>query len=610
MTAALYAPSAVATGRDGSLVEEVRSAFDYLPATLAGNVAGVAVVGLLFGAVAPASVLLPWLLGFFALLLARALLGWRFRQARRSGALPRGDSRRWRRWRLAWNAGTLASGALWGATAWLFFELGDGNQRVGLIVTVYTFCIAAVPVLATQPRVYLAFAALCFVPMMARLLLDGQHHSLELASILLLIFTLTTALARNFRTALRRVIDLKLRADVLAEGLDRERAAADAARQSAEAANRAKTQFFAAASHDLRQPLHAMGLFAEALRLRRHDEPTLSLVNSINASVHALETLFSELMDITRIDAGGVVAEPRAFAVGDLWRRLELHHRPDAFEKGLDLRFRGHQRVLHADPLLVERVLRNLLTNAIRYTDDGGVLVAARQRGTRVWLEVHDTGRGIADADRERIWEEFFQVGQAPGATPGSERRGLGLGLAIVRRLASLMDAPLALRSRPGKGSVFSIGLPSGRLAPQPSPDATAAAGSGPAPSLAGRHIVVVEDDAAVLGGLQVLLQGWGAQVQALASAAEADAWLAGASARADLALVDYRLERGRDGLQVLDAMRERLGPGLPAIVVTGSSMGRLEDEALSRGFHLLLKPVAPARLRTLVGFKLAAQAG
>ena len=564
---------APAASVDDMRVEEVRSAFDYVPATLAGNVAGVGVVTLLFAAVTPGAILVPWLAAFALLVSARGWLGWQFRQARRTGRLPRTDALRWRRWQWAWNAGTLASGALWGTTAWLFFDLGDGNQRVGLIVTVYTFCIAAVPVLATQPRVYLAFAALCFVPMMARLLIDGQHHSLELASILLLIFTLTTALARNFRTALRRAIDLKLRADDLTQRLSGEREAADAARLaaetarlSAEAANRAKTQFFAAASHDLRQPLHAMGLFAEALRLRRHDDETLSLVNSINASVHALEALFSELLDITRIDAGAVVAEPRPFAVGDLWRRLDLHHRPDAFEKGLDLRLRGHHCVVHADPVLVERVLRNLLTNAIRYTDEGGVLVAARRREGRIWLEVHDTGCGISDEERERIWEEFYQVDSASCAVPCGERRGLGLGLAIVRRLASLMDAPLRLSSSRGRGSLFAIGLPLGQLAPPSSQASTLAAGPGQAPSLQGRLLLVVEDDPAVRGGLQVLLRGWGARVVALATAAEAEAWVVHANEPPDLLIVDYRLEPGRDGLQVLQAVRQRFGARLSLI--------------------------------------------
>ncbi len=163
-------------------------------------------------------------------------------------------------------------------------------------------------------------------------------------------------LGRNYRASFDSVIALKLRTEMLAEQLRAEKAVADAARQEAEIANRAKTQFFTAASHDLRQPLHAMGLFAEALRQRTHEPEVAQLVNSINESVDALEGLFSELLDITRIDSGGVEVNPQSFSIGDIFRKLRLHYEPTAFEKGLDLRFRGSKHVALGDPLLVERI--------------------------------------------------------------------------------------------------------------------------------------------------------------------------------------------------------------------------------------------------------------
>jgi K+-sensing histidine kinase KdpD len=221
-----------------------------------------------------------------------------------------------------------------------------------------------------------------------------------------------------------------------------EKMAADAARREAEVANRAKTQFFTAASHDLRQPLHAMGLFAEALRQKNHDVEVAHLVNSINESVDALEGLFSQLLDITRIDSGGVEVEPRHFAMGDLFRKLRLHFEPIAFEKGLALRFRGDARIAHADPLLVERIARNLVSNAIRYTSDGSVLVSCRRRNGRLLLQVWDTGTGIDAREQSRVFEEFYQV---PGVERSlqHERRGLGLGLAIVLAVTAFAPAPL-----------------------------------------------------------------------------------------------------------------------------------------------------------------------
>jgi two-component system, sensor histidine kinase len=593
----------------GRLGEEVRAAYDYLPATIAGNLAGVGVVALLFAPIMSGLVIGAWLAAFATMLGLRAALGLRFRQRwqwvrAHPGALPMP----WARWRLGWNIGTLCSGLMWGSTAWIFFGHGDGNQQTALVITVYTFCIAAVPVLATQPRIYLTFAALCFVPLIARLVMDGTRHSLELAGILLLIFTLTSVLARSFRDTLRRAFDLKVRADELLVQLRAEREAADAARRDAETANRAKTQFLAAASHDLRQPLHAMGLFAEALRERTHDAPTLSLVNSINASVDALEGLFSELLDISRLDAGGVQPQPVDFALGELFRKLALHHQPDAFEKGLDLRFRGGARVVRADPVLVERIVRNLLSNAIRYTDDGSVLVSARRRNGRIDLQVWDTGVGIAPAEQARVFDEFYQVkdGRSRAA---HEKKGLGLGLAIVQRMAALIEAPLSLRSMPGRGTVFTLNLPAGRrpeVRAAPTPSAT-----GAVLALGGRRVVVVEDDPAVLGGLQVLLAGWGASVQAFASHAQAVEWLERPDPppdAPDLLIVDYRLEGDRDGIDLVGRLRRRFGAALPAIVVSGSTLGRLEELAVAQDVQLLIKPVVPARLRAVVNYKLSSR--
>ena len=593
-----------------SLPEEVRSAFDYMPATLAGNLAGTGVVALLFWARAPHWMLGGWL-GAIALMWAARL--WMFRQFRLAQPQHLHEWARWRRW---WNLGTLCSGVLWGTSAWLFHPHGDNVQQTGLIITVYTFCIAAVPVLSTQPRVFLAFAALCFVPMVARIALVGDVYSLQLAGILLLIFSLTTLLARNYRQALQRVIELKLHADELLQQLRLEKQAADQARQEAEVANRAKTQFFTAASHDLRQPLHAMGLFAEALRHKSHDVEVIHLVNSINGSVDALESLFSELLDITRIDTGGVEVHPQGFEVGDILRKLRLHFEPTAFEKGLGLRLRGGRHVVHADPLLVERILRNLVSNAIRYTLDGTVLVAARRRGDRVLLQVWDTGVGIPVDEQQRIFEEFYQVAPTTLADGSStaqaqQRKGLGLGLAIVKRLAELMGVPLEVRSQPGRGTVFCLSLPVGKL-----PRGQAVVPSGKAAfsvTLDGRHIVVVEDEPAVRAGLEVLLAGWGATVTSFDSVAAVTQWAAEcgpAQAPPHLLIVDYRLEQGRNGVDAIVALRQHFGVELPAIIVTGSTMTGHEQEAQDKNFHLLIKPVVPNKLRAMIAFKLGVKPG
>jgi len=582
----------------GALREEVQNAFAYLPATLIGMLAGIAIVVWLFSDVAPPAWWAPWLGAFGVLWLLRLLLLTGYRRAVRSAAIE------WLAWYRVWVVATLASGVLWGLTGWLFYGLGSGLQQTGLVIVIYSYCIAAVPVLANQRAVFHAFVGLSFLPLVARIASIGDPDGLRLACELVFIVGLTTLLVRSYGQALQRVTELKLRADDLLEQLRAEKRVAEAARHEAEVASRAKTQFLAAASHDLRQPLHAMGLFAEALRQRSHAPDVARLVDSINESVDALEGLFSGVLDITRLDSGAVESQPLDFAVGDVFRRLRLHFEPAAFEKGLVLRVRGDRHVLHGDPLLVERIVRN----AIRYTDDGTVLVTCRRRGGRARVQVWDTGIGIPEADQTRIFEEFYQV---PGrrAVTTDQRKGLGLGLAIVARLAALLDAPLTVRSAPGRGSVFTLELPCGTEPPQ---DVTPPLpGPASALTLGGHLVLVVEDDAAVRDGLEVLLASWGAEVVSLPGLDATRDWLdgrgrpTGPTPAPALVITDYRLDDGTTGLDVIAAVRARHGPAVPALVVSGTSTTELEGRAQELGFHLLVKPVLPSRLRAMVGFKL-----
>jgi CheY-like chemotaxis protein len=290
----------------------------------------------------------------------------------------------------------------------------------------------------------------------------------------------------------------------------------------------------------------------------------------------------------------------------DLFARLRLHFEPTAFEKGLALGFRGERHVAHADPVLLERILRNLVANAIRYTEDGGVLVSCRPRAGALLLQVWDSGIGIAEASLPHIFDEFYQV-QSQRPLEPHHRKGLGLGLAIVKRLAALMGSRIAVRSRVGHGTVFSLVVPAGR-ASRAADDARAdAAGRSLGLTLERRRIVVVEDEPAVREGLTVLLQAWGATVDAFDSLAALQDWLARAPAQPpDLLLVDWRLPEGASGVQAIAAARAGWPLArLPAIVVTGSSLVGHEDEAERHQFHVLQKPVLPAKLRAMIGFKL-----
>ncbi len=609
--------------RGAAHVDGLRALFEQSPASLGGNAIGLLLIGLAFAPLAPRTTLGAWLLVALTLWSLRLLHYLRYRIA------PDSPDERLAAWRNSWRALVLLQGAVWPLAVWLFWGLGGEFHTVTLILVAYTYCLASVQLLAPQRRLFIAFTSVVLVPLIVRVASDtSQAWHWQLAGVLCLLFAVTMMMGRSYRGALAQAIGLKQRTDQLAAQLRVEKAAADEARGAAEAANRAKTQFFAAASHDLRQPLHAMGLFAEALRQKSAkaaasatrsaaDLEVASLVNSINQSVDALEGLFGELLDITRIDSGGVEVSLAPVTVKELFARLRLTFEPAAFEKGLALRFRGADRVLHSDSLVVERILRNLVSNAIRYSDDGGVLVACRRKPGdpgKLWLQVWDSGIGMTPASQARIFDEFYQV-QPNRPLEAHQRKGLGLGLAIVKRLAQLLDAPLTLRSQPGHGSVFTLEVAASTRMPDSLPTTRAQQGLGV--SLQGRRIVVVEDDEAVREGLCVLLQAWGAEVDAHGDIAGLQRALRaheGAAQRADgapdLAIVDYRLPEGHTGLEALALLRAHWHPTrLPAVVITGSSLGGHEEESVQHDFHLLVKPVLPNKLRAMIGFKLGSRA-
>jgi CheY-like chemotaxis protein len=342
-----------------------------------------------------------------------------------------------------------------------------------------------------------------------------------------------------------------------------------------------------------------MGLFAAALSDKVRDPDVQQVVQSINASVDALEGLFTELLDISKIDAGVIKANPVHFGLAPMLERLRVDFEPEAFQRGLQLRVAPTRHYAYSDPVLVERILRNLIANALRYTWQGGIVVGARRRGRDVSLEVWDTGVGIDPDERDRIFEEFYQIGNPER----NSRKGLGLGLSIVKRLASLLGSVVTVQSVRGRGSVFRVRVPLGRR-PEATLMAAPRAGADRG-DLAGRVVVVVEDEAAVLQGMEMLLQGWGATVLACSSLADVADRAEALEAAPDLVIADYRLREGGVGTQAIVQLRERFGTEIPAIIVSGSTTPAHLEEAKAINAHLLLKPVMPAKLRALINFKL-----
>ncbi|ODU91041.1 MAG: hybrid sensor histidine kinase/response regulator [Thiobacillus sp. 65-69] len=360
----------------------------------------------------------------------------------------------------------------------------------------------------------------------------------------------------------------------------------------AERANSAKSRFFAAASHDLRQPLHALSLFVATLKARNRQPETQPLIDNIEASTAAMELLFNALLDISRLDAGAIEAHPVHFPLQRMFDELDKQFSALASEKQLRLRFRPCPFTLHSDPLLIERILVNLIANAIRYTDDGGVLVACRQHGRMVRISVFDTGRGIPEDQQESVFHEFVQLHNAAR----DRSKGLGLGLAIVSRLGRLLGHRVALRSRMGHGSVFSIDVPLGdpSLIQRAAPPATP--GQMPDDAL----VLLVDDEPAILRGMAELFDNWNIDLVTAHSADEAEHWLDSVGRPPDVIVSDYRLPDG-DGIDVVMRLRHRYGHDLPAILITGDTAPETIQRIGQAGFPLLHKPLRPAKLRALL---------
>ena len=366
-----------------------------------------------------------------------------------------------------------------------------------------------------------------------------------------------------------------------------------AKKNMAERANQAKSRFFAAASHDLRQPLHALSLFVAALKARNQQPEAQTLIDNIEASTAAMELLFNALLDISRLDAGTIEAHQVHFPLQKMLDDLEHQFSALAAEKQLRLRFRPCDVTLYSDPLLIERILVNLIANAIRYTDDGGVLVACQRRGRMVRLSVIDTGRGIPPEQQESVFQEFVQL-----HNPARDRsKGLGLGLAIVSRLGRLLGHRVNLRSRPGHGSLFSIDVPCGDASLIRPPIPASAPGQIPADAL----VLLVDDESAILRGMAELFDNWNIDLVTAHSAAEAEEWLASIGRMPDVIVSDYRLPDDTDGIEVITRLRRQFGRDIPAIVVTGDTAPDTILRISQAGFPLLHKPLRPAKLRALL---------
>ena len=387
------------------------------------------------------------------------------------------------------------------------------------------------------------------------------------------------------------------------------RAANDALRQAKEAAERAnqsKTKFLAAASHDLLQPLNAAKLFTAALMERGHaDEANDRLLGGIGDALESIDALLRALFDISKLDAGVMEAELTDIPLEPLLAQLQREYAPQMAVAGLDFSVVPCSLTVRSDSRLLARVLWNFVSNAMRYTEKGRILLGCRRRGNVVTIEVWDTGSGIPDNRLDDIFQEFRQIGP-----PGRGRdKGLGLGLAIVDRIARLLHHPIRVRSRLDKGSVFGIDVPIVKGSPPARLPVRAQSNPAKAADLRGVEVLLVDDDRPGLNALTELLRAWGCNPIAKHSSADVKRWLKTQPAAPAAIIADFHLGEGQHGMAVISAVRQALGPTIPGCIVTSDRAPELKAAIKAAGLALVNKPIQAAALRAALSHLLSRKA-
>jgi signal transduction histidine kinase/CheY-like chemotaxis protein len=529
----------------------------------------------------PHELLEGWFAGFIAIGLGRLALSRAFL------ALPAATADV-ARWKLRAAIGYGGTGLAWGALGCCAIHFAPGVYIFTLWVG---FLIALFGVLQAQstgalPIIFRSYFLCATIPIVVVSVLEpGTYYWLRLAAEVCII-TICLLAGRSGNANAAASVAMRFENIELLQKLT-------AQKEELALANSGKTRFLAAASHDLRQPMQAVVLLVESLQERVHDPATTRIVDNIRSSVVGMSALLNEILDISKFDAGTVKPQRASFQVSDVLDRIRSSFTESAQRQGLVLRIRPSSAVVETDPILLNRIVANFVDNALRYTARGGaVLVGCRRRAKGLLIEVWDNGMGIESAQLGEIFREFYQVDN-----PQRDRdQGLGLGLAIVERTAKLLDHPILVRSRPGRGSVFSILVPHGDPA-----QVRAAERARAAEMLTGCCVLVVEDEREIRAAMSVLLEGWGCHVVAAGSADEAETLLAHGGAVPDAILADYRLGGAETGVQLLLRLVARY-PNAAPVLISGDIGPEVLKEAEMSRIPMLHKPLRPARLRAMLG--------
>jgi signal transduction histidine kinase len=576
-------------GRAASVAGElVRAQYRNIPTAVAVNAIISALLCLALRDTVGAERLGGWLLAVYAVAALRYAAWLRFTRTSHAGE----SASLWRRIALL---GSGINGLTWGIGGVVLYAPHSPASQFLLLITEFGMgagaAYASAPAFAAVLAYILPSVLLCSVPFF----MEGDTVHVTLGAMLFVFVAAAAHFTYGISRTIARAIQLQFENVELIQELRSQTRLAEQAREAAEEANIAKSRFLAAAGHDLRQPLHALGFFVDALQEHTLPADGRAVLANIRRSVDVMEDLFNSLLDVSRLDAGIVRPRIATMALAPLLERIRTEFEPLAAQKGLSLVAVENSLCVRSDPVLLERIIRNLVANAVRYTERGRIVIGARRGREHVQVQVWDSGRGIpADKYRE-IFQEFRQLDN-----PQRDRRnGLGLGLAIVERLVKLLDHRLDLRSQVGKGSMFAVAIPRGQreeLVPAEA-DGRILIDRDVAHSL----ILVIDDEPDVRAGMLALLGKWRCEVIAAESCQEMLEKLVSVSRLPDMIVADLRLKGSENGIEAIARLREEFNAQVPGLLITGDTAVEQLAQADQSGLHVLHKPLNPSRLRALI---------
>jgi len=526
--------------------------------------------------------LLAWLGAIVVINMVRGFFAWKFYRE----DVQMENMLLW--WRL-FSIPSLLSVSIWGLGACVFYIPNGGQyQAVGIVVPL-ALAAGSLVFLSMVRWLFFSSFLLITVPLLLRVLIEGDFVNIVIGLLIAVYIAIFMIFGHSMNRMLTESLRLRFENLELVKRLTREK-------ESAEMANVAKSKFLAAASHDLRQPLHALSLLSSALCDRIKYPEVKHIVDKIMLAVSALENLFNALLDISKLDSGVLKPDITSFRLRDIFDKIENDYRPEADRKGLEFIVDScRDAVVYSDNILLERVVRNFVSNALRYTDKGRVRLFCKPADGKIIITVEDTGMGIHADSLQAIFDEYVQIGN-----PERDReKGLGLGLAIVAKISQLLDHHVHVSSAHGEGSSFSVEVPLGRKQDISRPESELVLS--PGMELSQLKILIIDDERSNLDALDALLRGWKCEVISAESGEEACEKIDAYNGELDCILTDYRLRNNKTGLDAIKAITEIIGREVPAVLITGDvAIKKLHEEGAD-AYHLMHKPVQPARLRALL---------